>query len=102
MEVHRILVPGGDAVVVTPNIDGLQARLFREKWRSAIADHLTLFSLKTLRKMLAASGFQVLKTVTWGGLAKGSVAGIVKRPVDYLAKRLSFGDVVLMLARKIP
>lgn len=99
-EVRRILVPGGYVIVVTPNIDGLQARLFRERWRSAIADHLTLFSSKTLRKILVESDFQVLKTVTWGGLAKGSVPGIVKRPVDYLAKKLGFGDVVLMLARK--
>jgi 2-polyprenyl-3-methyl-5-hydroxy-6-metoxy-1,4-benzoquinol methylase len=100
LEVRRILVAGGYVVVVTPNIDGLQARLFRERWRSAIADHLTLFSKKTLRRMLAATGYQVLQTVTWGGLAKGSVPAGVKRPVDFLAKRLGFGDVVLMLARK--
>ncbi|UCF97621.1 MAG: class I SAM-dependent methyltransferase [Spirochaetaceae bacterium] len=97
-EVRRILVPGGYLVVVTPNIDGLQARLFREKWRSAIADHLTLFSKKTLHKMLVATGFQIIKTVTWGGLAVGSAPMIIKRPVDRLAKRLGFGDVVLMLA----
>jgi SAM-dependent methyltransferase len=99
-EIHRILVPGGYAVVVTPNIAGLQARLFRERWRSAIADHLTLFSKNTLRKMLASCGFRVLKTVTWGGLAKGSAPGFIKAPADYLAKKLGFGDVVLMLARK--
>jgi len=100
LEVRRILAPGGYVVVVTPNIDGLQARLFRERWRSAIADHLTLFSKKTLRRMLAATGYQVLQTVTWGGLAKGSVPAGVKRPVDFLAKRAGFGDVVLVLARK--
>jgi 2-polyprenyl-3-methyl-5-hydroxy-6-metoxy-1,4-benzoquinol methylase len=100
LEVRRILVSGGHVVVVTPNIGGLQARLFREKWRSAIADHLTLFSKVTLREMLTATGYQVLQAVTWGGLAKGSVPGAMKRPVDYLAKRMGFGDVVLMLARK--
>jgi len=41
--VHRLLVPGGSAVIVTPNRDGLQARLLRERWRSCIADHLNLF-----------------------------------------------------------
>jgi 2-polyprenyl-3-methyl-5-hydroxy-6-metoxy-1,4-benzoquinol methylase len=100
LEVRRILVPGGYIVVVTPNIDGLQARLFRERWRSAIADHLTLFSKITLRRMLEATGYQVLQTVTWGGLARGSVPAVVKRPVDFLAKRIGFGDVVLMLARR--
>jgi 2-polyprenyl-3-methyl-5-hydroxy-6-metoxy-1,4-benzoquinol methylase len=100
LEVRRILAPGGYVVVVTPNINGLQARLFREGWRSAIADHLTLFSKKTLRRMLAATGYQVLQTVTWGGLAKGSAPAPIKRPIDFLAKRMGFGDVVLMLARK--
>jgi 2-polyprenyl-3-methyl-5-hydroxy-6-metoxy-1,4-benzoquinol methylase len=99
LEVRRILTPRGVIIVVTPNIDGLQARVFREKWRSAIADHLTLFSKSTLGRMLSATGFEVLQTVTWGGLARGSVPAFVKRPVDYLAKRLGFGDVVLMLAR---
>jgi len=74
--------------------------LFRERWRSAIADHLTLFSKKTLRAMLVATGYQILQTVTWGGLANGSVPTVVKRPVDFLAKRMGFGDVVLILARK--
>ncbi|MBE3063693.1 MAG: class I SAM-dependent methyltransferase, partial [Spirochaetes bacterium] len=46
-EVRRVLAPGGFAVVTTPNIDGFQARLFREAWRSAIPDHLTLFSRRT-------------------------------------------------------
>jgi 2-polyprenyl-3-methyl-5-hydroxy-6-metoxy-1,4-benzoquinol methylase len=100
LEVRRILMPGGYVVVVTPNIGGLQARLFRERWRSAIADHLTLFSKNTLKAILAVTGYEVLQTVTWGGLAKGSAPAAVKRPVDFLAKRLGFGDVVLMLARK--
>jgi hypothetical protein len=50
--------------------------------------------------MLACTGYQVLQTVTWGGLAKGSAPAAVKRPADFLAKRMGFGDVVLMLARK--
>ncbi len=100
-EVHRILCPGGYAIIVTPNVDGLQARVFRERWRSAIADHLTLFSRQTLCRMLVESGFEILKTVTWGGLAKGTVPAVVKRPVDYLAKKMGFGDVVLVLTRKV-
>jgi 2-polyprenyl-3-methyl-5-hydroxy-6-metoxy-1,4-benzoquinol methylase len=99
-EVHRILRPEGYAVVTTPNIDGLQARLFRERWRSAIADHLCLFSRKTLGRLLSDSGFRVLKIQTWGGLAAGTAPAWLKRPADVLAKRLGFGDVVLMLVRK--
>jgi 2-polyprenyl-3-methyl-5-hydroxy-6-metoxy-1,4-benzoquinol methylase len=99
-EVRRILVPGGLAVVTTPNVDGLQARLFRGGWRSAIADHLTLFSVRTLRRLLELGGFEVQAVQTWGGLAQGAAPAWLKRPVDRLAKRRGFGDVVLMLGRR--
>ena len=98
-EVRRVLAHDGFAVVTTPNVDGLQARLFAGGWRSAIADHLTLFSRRTLRRMLEQCGFQVEAAQTWGGLAMGTVPSWVKRPADRLAKRLGFGDVVLMVAR---
>ena len=99
-EVRRILKPGGFAVITTPNVDGFQARLFASGWRSAIADHLVLFSRRTLEEMLWARGFSVQGHVTWGGLAAGSAPPIVKRPMDRLAKRWGFGDVVLFLAQK--
>jgi 2-polyprenyl-3-methyl-5-hydroxy-6-metoxy-1,4-benzoquinol methylase len=99
-EVKRIIAPGGFAVITTPNVDGFQARLFRAAWRSAIADHLVLFSRRTLGRMLADEGYEVRRSVTWGGLAEGSAAAAIKRPVDRLAKRWGFGDVVLYLAAK--
>lgn len=99
-EVRRVLAPGGIFLVTTPNIDGLQARLFREKWRSAIFDHLFLFSRRTLRSLLAGRGFVVEKTVTWGGLGRGTAPKFIKVPADRLAKPLGFGDVMMMRARK--
>lgn len=101
LEVRRILAPGGHVVVVTPNVDGLQARLFGNRWRSAIGDHLSLFSRRTLGDLLRRAGFRVLRTVTWGGLALGTAPAWLKGPVDRLAKRWGFGDVVLMLAGKL-
>ena len=98
-EVLRLLPPEGYAVITTPNIAGLQARLFRTRWRSAIADHLYLFSRRTLISLLEDVGFRVEKMVTWGGLAAGTAPTLIKRPVDTLAKKLGFGDVVLVLAR---
>jgi 2-polyprenyl-3-methyl-5-hydroxy-6-metoxy-1,4-benzoquinol methylase len=97
-EVRRILTADGMALITTPNINGLQARLFGSRWRSAIADHLTLFTRRTLRRMLEATGFRVLKVVTWGGLAVGTAPAWLKRPVDRLAKRWGFGDVMLFQA----
>ncbi len=99
-EVRRVVHPEGYVIVTTPNIAGLQARLFGTGWRSAIGDHLYLFSKHTLRTLLEGVGFEVLRVVTWGGLAAGSVPGLIKKPVDALAKRWGFGDVVLMLARR--
>jgi 2-polyprenyl-3-methyl-5-hydroxy-6-metoxy-1,4-benzoquinol methylase len=99
-EVRRILAPAGFAVVTTPNIDGLQARLFGSGWRSAIPDHLSLFSRRTLARLLAEEGFEVRRTVTWGGLAKGTAPAWLKGPADRLAKRWGFGDVVLVLAQR--
>jgi SAM-dependent methyltransferase len=101
LEVNRILVPGGYALVTTPNVDGFQARLFGRRWRSAIADHLTLFSRRTLRRLLEQTGYRVLRTRTWGGLARGSAPQWLKRPADRLVKRLGCGDVVLMVAQKL-
>lgn len=99
-EVRRILRPGGFALVTTPNVDGFQARLFRAGWRSVIADHLTLFSRRTLGRLLGETGFSTLKTVTWGGLAAGTAPGFIKKPADRLAKIWGFGDVVMFLAEK--
>lgn len=101
LEVRRLITPDGLAVITTPNIAGLQARLFGARWRSAIADHLTLFSVSTLKQMLALTGFRVLQVVTWGGLAKGTAPGWLKQPLDRLAKPLRFGDVMLFLAAKL-
>ena len=94
------MAPGGKAIITTPNVKGFQAKVFGTEWRSAIADHLTLFSKKTLRVMLKKAGFKIEKMVTWGRLAKGTVPGFIKKPVDKLAKKFGFGDVVLFLVTK--
>ena len=96
-EVYRLLKPGGFFAVVTPNIDGFQSRLFKERWRSAIADHMFLFSRKTLIKMAENCGFKALKTATWGGLAEGTAPRIVKKAADKLVKLTGSGDVVIVL-----
>jgi len=99
-EVHRILMPGGRFFVTTPNIEGFQAKLFGSRWRSAIFDHLYLFSVKTLSKLLGQAGFTVEKTVTWGGLAAGTAPPPVKRILDRAARRFGFGDVMIIRSVK--
>lgn len=99
--VRGLLVPGGLMVLVTPNTAGLQPRLFRSQWRSAIADHVHLFSRGNLERVLREEGFEVLQVQTWGGLGIGTAPRWIKAPVDRAAKRLGFGDVVLVLSRRV-
>jgi SAM-dependent methyltransferase len=101
-EVRRVLAPGGYFLVTTPNIAGLQARLFRGRWRSAIFDHLYLFSVKTLSRLLRDRGFGIERVRTWGGLAAGATLRPLKNLADRTAKRFGFGDVMLIRARRNP
>ena len=100
-EVHRIIKQDGRFFVTTPNIAGFQARLFGNRWRSSIFDHLYLFSIKTLSRMLRENGFAIEKIGTWGGLAAGTVPARLKRLFDWAAKCFSFGDVMIMRARAV-
>lgn len=99
-EVSRLLTDGGFFIVTTPNAAGLQARLFKQRWRSAIADHMFLYSKDTIKRLLSKCGFSALEIKTWGGLAKGTAPGWIKRIFDTLAKPLSFGDVMIVLSQK--
>jgi SAM-dependent methyltransferase len=99
-EVRRLLISGGRFIVTTPNIASLQAKIFGNKWRSAIFDHLYLFSKATLTRLLEQEGFTVEKTVTWGGIAQGSAPRPIKSIVDRAAKLFGFGDVVMIRAAK--
>jgi SAM-dependent methyltransferase len=100
-EARRVLCPGGRFLVSTPNISGLQSRLLGSRWRSAIFDHLYLFSVKTLRALLETAGFEIESVRTWGGIAAGLAPPPLKRLVDQAAKRFGFGDVMLMRGRKL-
>jgi 2-polyprenyl-3-methyl-5-hydroxy-6-metoxy-1,4-benzoquinol methylase len=97
LHVRRLMAPSALGVVVTPNSGGLQARLFKQQWRSAIADHVHLFSRDNLVRLLGETGFTVLAIKTWGGLGAGTAPKWLKAPADRLAKGLGFGDVVLVL-----
>ena len=99
-EVFRILKPGGFLITTTPNATSLQAGLFGKNWRSAIGDHMYLFSLRTLTRLIKAQKFNIIQTGTWGGLAEGLVPGVIKKPVDKMAKKFNFGDVMVILAQK--
>jgi SAM-dependent methyltransferase len=99
-EIGRVLRPGAYLMLTTPNISGFQARLMGSRWRSAIFDHLYLFSKRTITAMLKAHGFTAEGVYTWGGLAAGIAPGPVKAFADNAAKTLGVGDVMMVKSRK--
>jgi len=99
-EACRVLKDNGYIFITTPNISGFQACLYGSRWRSAIFDHLYLFSKRTLSDLLKSAGFKVENCRTWGGLAFGMAPPWIKKPADFLAKRLGTGDVMIIRARK--
>jgi len=99
-QVFNLLKPGGTVFIVTPCFTGIQARLFGTKWRSAIADHLYLFSKKQLERILVLTGFQPLKWKTWGGLGVGTAPSWIKRIIDPFAKLTGLGDVIMVRAQR--
>lgn len=88
----------GSLFLITPNVDGFQARIMQARWRSAIRDHLFLFSKRTLAASLATAGFKVDYMGTWGGWPAGMHPAVLKRPLDSAAKRLGWGDVMVVRA----
>jgi SAM-dependent methyltransferase len=100
-EAFRVLADDGRLFITTPNISGFQARLTGGRWRSAIFDHLYLFSKQTLVSLLNDSGFEVEGISTWGGLAAGLAPPWLKKAADFLAKRLGCGDVMIVRAKKV-
>lgn len=98
-EIRRVLKPGGWCIMVTPCVTGLQARLLGKQWRSAIPDHVHLFSPAGLQRLFAERGLQPVRLRTWGGIAKGLAPAPIKTVLDRLAKRWGFGDVMALLVR---
>jgi hypothetical protein len=100
MEINRILKNEGALFLTTPNINSFQALFYRGKWRSAIFDHLYLFSKNTIKTLLAKTGFKTKRILTWGGIASGLVHPLIKKCADILAKFFNFGDVMIVYAEK--
>ena len=99
-EAYRLLKPEGHLIIITPNSDGFQAKLMRSRWRSAIADHMVLFSRKTLTLLLETHGFYVEHCATWGGIPQGMAPAVIKKSADRIAKYFGWGDVMVLRACK--
>jgi SAM-dependent methyltransferase len=67
-EVARILRPGGLFWTTTPHARGLSGRMLGLQWRCVWPpEHLQLFSIRGLKKLLRDAGFQRMRVDTTGG-----------------------------------
>ena len=99
-ELYRILRHGGTLVLITPNAASFQAHLMQHEWRSAISDHLFLFTVKTLVALLENYNFKIELVKTWGGWPLGMKPKFLKKPLDMAAKSIGLGDVMIIKACK--
>lgn len=66
-EMSRILHPKGGLWITTPNSCSLSEKLLGLKWNSvAPPEHLTLFSIKSLKKCLEDAGFRKFRFISSG------------------------------------
>jgi 2-polyprenyl-3-methyl-5-hydroxy-6-metoxy-1,4-benzoquinol methylase len=62
-EVNRVLKEQGILFIETPNVDSIMCKILRQRWHAFLErEHHYFFSKHTLRKMLAVTGFDVIKT----------------------------------------
>lgn len=110
-EIRRILAPDGVVIVDVPNMDGLQARLLKERWSGWAPEmHVWQFTPPTLARSLEFLGFEPLLTTAKFSVHVGQPNSFVKRViratafrfVELLASATNRGDKVLCVARKSP
>lgn len=109
-EAHRVLDPQGLLLVEVPNVAGLRyksgrlrtaLRLRRNFWPSCnIPEHVYFFDVRTLGRLLARTGFELL---WWGTYGKTRPrAGRMRRAYDALRDGLRFGNKMRVVARPAP
>jgi ubiquinone/menaquinone biosynthesis C-methylase UbiE len=89
-EINRVLIPGGTIVLLVTNFNSVPARFMRH---DDIPRHTTLFSKRTIAKMLTLIGFEVRKYVFSQDIFSGSVRGILNYMVK-LACGEKLGNIV--------
>ena len=70
-EIHRLLKPGGQVWIATPNIESFGHRMFGATWIGIQSPtHLVLFNRRAMRHAFASSGFQTVRFMPMHAQAK--------------------------------
>lgn len=84
--IHRLLKPGGQLWLETPNLKSVGHSIYRREWRGLEPPrHLCLFNFASLRNALETIGFSKIKTLTGPSPLFGIVAAseAIKRNAPY-------------------
>jgi 2-polyprenyl-3-methyl-5-hydroxy-6-metoxy-1,4-benzoquinol methylase len=81
LEINRILRPGGTMVALATNIKSIPGRFMRH---DDIPRHTTLFTKKTISRLLTMTGFKPIKYYFNQNIFSGSVRGILNYAVKLL------------------
>jgi 2-polyprenyl-3-methyl-5-hydroxy-6-metoxy-1,4-benzoquinol methylase len=92
---------GGILFIQTPRY-GRIAQLFGAEWRYLLpVEHVVLYSVEALLKILPEFGFNVRQWVSFGsGCTTGSIGSIYKKVFDRIAKETKNGDTLVFYAVK--
>lgn len=98
---ERILLDGGFLLLSTPVV-GLVTKFFGKNWRFLMPDeHLFLFTKKCLFQVLENNGFKILKLIRFGsGFTSGMIINPLRQFFNACAKKLQFGDRIVVLCHK--
>lgn len=112
-EVHRILKPEGRILITTPNSKSVHGKIWKRKFQETflIPEHLFLFSIPTINRILETNNFKIihLQTRTYlrryydykipPGLLR-QVRKIGRKLMLSLINSLNVGEMLVVIAKK--
>ena len=87
--VYKIVKPGGFVYFIVHDVDGLQAKLLKDRSPIIDVEHVYLFNRNTLRRLFSSAGFSVVEV-------KDAVSTY---PLSYWVRMLGFNKLAFWLNR---